>query len=67
MVGRKTRQKIKDHMDSAINHLGCAVEQLNQSMEMGEERSPECFHLIPKIIETIIEVKGWVETVRSEI
>jgi hypothetical protein len=67
MAPRKTRQKIKDHLDSAVNHFEGAVGQLRVAMEMGEERSPECFYMIPKVIETQLALKELVEKIKTDI
>jgi len=67
MAPRKTRQKIRDHVSKAVGHLENAILQLGQSMELGEERSPICFHLIPKVIEMLIEQKDMIEKIRSEL
>ncbi len=65
MAARKTRQKIKDHVDSAINHTASAAEQLAIAMEMGEERSPVCNLYIPKAIEMMIACRELIENIRA--
>lgn len=66
MSPRKTRQKIKDHLDSAINHVGSACEQISISMTMGEERSPDCFYLLPKVVEALVACREWIEKIRGD-
>lgn len=67
MAARKTRQKIKDHIASAITHLENAVQQINNAMEMGEDRSSECYYLMPKGIEYILACKEFIESIQTKL
>ncbi len=67
MAQRKTRQKINDHVDSAIGHIENAIGQLRVAMEYGEERSPICYHLLPKAIEMILQCKELIEQIRKQL
>lgn len=67
MAPRKTRQKIKDHVGMAKNHMENAVGQLRVAMEMGEERSPICYHLIAKAIEMILACIELIESIRLKL
>jgi hypothetical protein len=67
MAPRKTRQKIRDHVDMAIKHMRNAGIQLAEAMEMGEDRSPICYHLIPKAIEMILACVELIEKIKSDL
>lgn len=61
MAARSTRQKIKDRVNSAIEHVVAAAEQLTVAMEQADDRSPPAYHLIPKLVEMILALRDAIE------